>query len=382
MAKIYTRTNSPYWWCSFKHPMGETKRISTRVPLAHRKQAELRASQIEVDTWEQWKQGKLGEQLYTFDQLMVAWIEQAKPGSADLYCVGRLMAFFTGVTLNTLSRKDIDAFKQWRRSCRWNGKPVSDSTIRRNLTTFSAALNYARREWCWDIPNPVVGAKPKAAKHRVRWLRPEEANRLITASKLNGRAKWLPDFIELSFNTGMRKMELLGCSLDRVDLRNGCIHLRPQDQKNGQYGTVPLNRNARKVVMRRLSFLAERYPETRWLFPGKIGRGKDHMTEVRKPFDGACEVAGIKDFRPHDMRHTFASWLVQRGVPLMEVKEAMRHASIKQTEIYAHLASGTAKRVVEILDKPYPAAHYVHTGEGSQQQGTDFAEEILRETRS
>lgn len=382
MAKLYTRTKSPYWWCSFKHPTGETKRISTRVPTGLRKQAQLRASQLEVEVWEQWKQGTLETALYTFDQLMVDWIEYTNPNSTDRYCIGRLTEFFSGTTLNDLSRKDIDAFKRWRRTCQWNGNPVSFSTIRRNLATFSSALNYARREWCWDIPNPVEGAKPKESKHRVRWLAPEEAHRLIAAAKMNNRAKWLPDFIELSLNTGMRKMELLGCSLDRVDLHNKCIHLRPQDQKNGQYGNVPLNGNAHKVIVRRLKFLAERYPKTHWLFPGKIGRGKQHMTEARKPFDGACEIAGIKDFRPHDMRHTFASWLVQRGVPLMEVKEAMRHASVKQTEKYAHLSNDVAKRVVEVLDISPISAHYLHTGQNQRSTGRGFVEETLGKSRS
>ncbi|MDE0977169.1 MAG: tyrosine-type recombinase/integrase [Arenicellales bacterium] len=48
--------------------------------------------------------------------------------------------------------------------------------------------------------------------------------------------------------------------------------------------------------------------------------------------------AGIKDFRIHDLRHTFASWLVMDGVPLYEVSKLLRHASITMTEKYAHLA--------------------------------------------
>lgn len=52
----------------------------------------------------------------------------------------------------------------------------------------------------------------------------------------------------------------------------------------------------------------------------------------------------------HDMRHTFASWLIQAGVSLAELKEVMRHADIKQTAQYAHLADNIAHKVVTVLD--------------------------------
>jgi site-specific recombinase XerD len=59
---------------------------------------------------------------------------------------------------------------------------------------------------------------------------------------------------------------------------------------------------------------------------------------VKKGFAGACKRAGISDYVPHDLRHTFASWLVQKGVSLYEVRDILGHSSIKLTERYAHLA--------------------------------------------
>jgi site-specific recombinase XerD len=68
---------------------------------------------------------------------------------------------------------------------------------------------------------------------------------------------------------------------------------------------------------------------------------REHAAAVRR--------AGLLDFRIHDLRHTFASWLVMQGVSIYVVKELLGHASITQTEIYAHLAPSQAHDAVQRL---------------------------------
>ena len=67
----------------------------------------------------------------------------------------------------------------------------------------------------------------------------------------------------------------------------------------------------------------------------KIG---DRVLDLKKSFKRACSQAGISDFRIHDLRHTFASWLVMDGVPLYDVSKLLRHSNIRMTEKCAHLA--------------------------------------------
>jgi integrase len=72
----------------------------------------------------------------------------------------------------------------------------------------------------------------------------------------------------------------------------------------------------------------------------------DIVGNFKKSFASACKKADIEDFRIHDLRHTFASWLVMDGVPLYEVSKLLRHASIKMTERYAHLTPDHLHQVV------------------------------------
>lgn len=146
---------------------------------------------------------------------------------------------------------------------------------------------------------------------------------------------------------------MLACELKRVDLRHNVIHLDPDDQKNGQYDTVPLSKTARKVILRRLSYIKAHCPNTPWLFPlvGKGENGDKHLGDIRKCFKRMCHDAGVPDFFPHALRHTYCSWLLQAGVPIYLVKDCMRHASITQTEEYGHLAPKNRQESVGKLDK-------------------------------
>ena len=61
--------------------------------------------------------------------------------------------------------------------------------------------------------------------------------------------------------------------------------------------------------------------------------------------------AGIKEFRVHDLRHACVSWLVQGGVPLLEVSKLLGHSTTEMTERYAHLAPENLKAAVGTLDR-------------------------------
>lgn len=242
--------------------------------------------------------------------------------------------------MNSVRGPEINGYIQHRREL-----GISDSTIRRELGTFSSAINYAILQWEWPIHNAVEKRRPKQAKHRIRFFTSDEYKRMLAASKETPDV-W--DFLEIAVNTGLRKMELLSCTMRQVDLRNSVIYLDPENQKSGEYSTVPLNYTARKALMRRVSWVKHNRPESQYLFPG---RTDGHREDIKRAWAAMIKRAHVSNARPHDCRHTFASWLAQSGkVPLHLIKEAMRHSSITVTEKYAHLIPKNTQLSVDILD--------------------------------
>ena len=135
----------------------------------------------------------------------------------------------------------------------------------------------------------------------------------------------------VALNTGMRKSEILGLEWDRIDFSRGVVQL--EQTKNGTRREIPMN----QAVYGVLSALPKSGPR---LF---------HRS-VRRAFENAVERAGVKDFRFHDLRHTFASWLTMKGRPLREVQELLGHKSIYMTQRYSHLAPERLREAVAALD--------------------------------
>src|SRR4029077_4238625 len=88
-------------------------------------------------------------------------------------------------------------------------------------------------------------------------------------------------------------------------------------------------------------------PDVLWVFHDAAGK---RWKDVRHPFEAACKGAGLTDFHFHDLRHTFASWLMMRGVPLATVSNLLAHTSPTMTLRYAHLSPKHLTSAVRVLD--------------------------------
>ncbi len=353
---IYERPNSPYYWASYVDVGGERVRRSTGIQKSTegRKEAEalIVKWRLEVHRQKQWDE----QPEHSFDELMLAYLQgpstEKRAAERDRYSAKRLYAFFSGRTLLSLTASDMRAYINKRKV-----DGVQVGTINREIGLLSAALNWARRELDWDIANPAQGRRLREPVGRVRWITREEAQKLLETAAGITRAPHLVDFIRLGLHTGMRSGEMLGLAWRRVDLQAGLIYLEAGDQKNGKLGSVPLNREAREAILAREGFRSTHCPLSPWVFCNAQG---ERIAAIKRSFTSACAQAGISDFHPHDLRHTCAAWLVQAGVPIIEVRELLRHSTVTMTERYAHLAPHNVRQAVSALETS--ESHSGHTG--------------------
>jgi integrase len=207
----------------------------------------------------------------------------------DITLLKKLTPFFTGRDLLRLKRSDIRAYIDKRME-----DGVKNATVNREIGLLSAAINYARREWDWEIPNYAEGMRLKEPEGRIRNLTPDEARRLIAEAKKATRSPHLVDFIRLALNTGCRRAELLNLQWNRVDLNANLIFLGERGTKTARQRSVPLNAEARATLLNLTRFRVTYCPDTPWVFVHKDG---SQQVAVRSAFKIALRNAGIMDFR-------------------------------------------------------------------------------------
>jgi integrase len=175
----------------------------------------------------------------------------------------------------------------------------------------------------------------KEAQGRLRWLTPEEAARLLSACR-EAKSPILADLVEFCLFTGARQAEALTLVWERVDRSRGVVLL--EETKSGRRREIPLNCETDAVLVRR----APR--------PSGLVFGSSSWYAFRTSWERAVVAAKIGNFRFRDLRHTFASWAVQRGATLQEVKDLLGHSSLAMVMRYAHLSPEHLRTAVGRLD--------------------------------
>jgi integrase len=199
---------------------------------------------------------------------------------------------------------------------------------RQVYTPLSAILHHAARKgWC---PTPII-ERPKQPKGVIRWLKPNEADRLIDAC-----APHLRPLVVFMLYTGARAGEALWLEWCDVDLTKKQVTFRRT--KNGEPRSVPLHPR----VMEALSEVEHRESE---VFRTPSGeeyarpRGDADTSagsRIRSAFLGACRRAGIVDFRVHDCRHTWATWHYQANRDLTALQKLGGWKTPSMVLRYAH----------------------------------------------
>lgn len=344
----YRDRTSPNWYISYTAPSGRRIRESART-TDYREAAAIEAQK----RLEAQRVKHHGEQpSYSYDQLMVDYLRATadkKSHGRDLDSARRLHDHFSGFNVADITPQHVSDYKRKRKGDAGTrrGEKVGDATIAKELLLLSAAVRYANAEWGWGIPNPTTGRIPQPKKRAPRWLTEGEAQALIAEARSRKRAPHLLDFIELGLSTGMRRDEMLRLEWRRVDFGTRLIYFDSDDHKGGKPGSIPISEWALSVLKRRQVFRVAHCRKSPWVFCDRAG---ERIQSIKTGFKRATRDAGLLDVTPHTLRHTFASWMVQRGVPLREVSELCRHEDVRTTMRYAHLAPHSARHSITAID--------------------------------
>ncbi|MCX6539159.1 MAG: site-specific integrase [Acidobacteria bacterium] len=262
--------------------------------------------------------------------------------------------------LNTLLA-DLTPFaiEKWRNAYLKRGR--SPATANRVLAALKACLAKAV-EWRHLDRHPLAGLKLARvdAIGRLRYLSPDEETRLRAALAARdeerrqarvsanvwraqrGYELWpelgmytdvLTPLVIMLLHTGLRFGEACGLTWRDVDLTGALLTVRGETSKSSKTRYVPLNKTVADVLK-----AWQPDPADGYVFPGEDGGRLVDIKTAWKNLLTSVIGTPIAGFRVHDLRHTFASKLVQAGVDLNTVRELLGHADIKMTLRYAHLA--------------------------------------------
>jgi integrase len=268
-----------------------------------------------------------------------------------LYQLPRLVEFFgamrvADITPGTCHRYVDMRLAQPRRqySDADSAPRVAETTIRRELVTLQAAIRYAWKEG--KLSHPVYVTKPDESSGRDRWLTRDEAARLLRAAWRTN--KHVARFILLALYTGSRHEAVLslrwGVNSEGgwVDLDHRVIYRRGAGERETAKRQTPVPISDRLAGHLRRWRAASLTHVVEW-------EGQP-VKKLRRAWKRAQRMAGLcPDVTPHVLRHTFATWAVQGGLPLAKIAGALGTTEAMVQRRYGHHAPEHLRDVVEVV---------------------------------
>ncbi|MDN3512311.1 MAG: site-specific integrase [Candidatus Jettenia sp.] len=343
MAKgIYKRSNV-YW---IRHAgldgriafasSGSTKYRDAEALLIKRKQAIKEGKQPEIAK-------RIAN--HTFNELVmeyVKWAERQKSFDSKICLIKQLAEKFGNIPLRRFNSMMLEQYQTERLSQGIKAiKGNKPATVNRLIATISHIFTKVVE---WNMVEEETLKRVRKVKllpennRRLRYLSTEECQRLVDSCD-----KHLKPIAITALNTGMQKDEVLGLKWDNIDLKAGFILLNQDQTENSEHKELPINQTLREILQS-----ISRCEDVPYIFHDPVIRNR--YDDVKRSFKTALKRAEIRDFKFHDLRHTFVSRLVMAGIDLTTVKELMGYKDFKMTLRYVHLAPNHKVKAVDTLD--------------------------------
>ena len=243
-------------------------------------------------------------------------------------------------------------------------KIKSAKTCNNLLTMLKTIFKYARR-WGYIRVSPTEDVdKYRVEREEMDFLRPDEINLLLKHCQ-----EPFKTFVLTAVLTGMRKAELLGLQGGDIDWNSNTIFVkrslkyRYKSKSNGEkswyFDTPKTKYSVRAITMSphlkealEIHRITAPINEADLVFVNGAGSPLDPDNIIKREFQPALRMAGLRLVRFHDLRHTYTSLLIAQGENIKFIQSQLGHASIQTTmDRYGHILPNTNKGVGERLDK-------------------------------
>lgn len=254
-----------------------------------------------------------------------------------IHILPQIGAFQAGALSTTDVARMVDSMKN---------RNYALGTINRMLVLLRFAYSLALR---WKVEgvefNPLKEFKNLKNDNKIeRYLTPMQTSALMAAVK-NSLNPMLQFIVPFMIYTGARKREALNARW--VDIDWAQKSWRIPKTKSGLVRHVPLSVGALALLSQRQSDAAREEIVAEYIFPNARTGGP--FVTIFHSWDTARKQADVPQLRIHDLRHSFASFLVNAGRSLYEVQELLGHSDIRTTSRYAHLSRERLSEAVEVI---------------------------------
>lgn len=339
---------------TYRHPDGRRERIRRVAQATNKRQAEAEERAIRralADGTYGGEEGTETKQIPSVAEFERTFIDlYARPTNkpSEVESKQHVFRLYLVPALGELRLDEVGTLEVDRLKADLLGNGLAPKTVVNILAVLSKMLHYSV-----DVGLLAQAPRirfPKCPAPEFDFFDFGEAERLLDAAE-----RWAPEWymsILLALRTGLRRGELFELRWGDVDLTAGRLRVARSiswghvgTPKNGKARTIPLA-PATVAALRR-----HRHLRGELVLAGPDGRHVPVNTadaNLRR----TCRLAGLREVGWHVLRHTFASHLVMKGVPLKHIQELLGHATIQMTMRYAHLAPDSVREAVALLDEP------------------------------
>jgi site-specific recombinase XerD len=249
----------------------------------------------------------------------------------------RMLNFWGDIPVEQLDKiKVLNYFENRSRT-------ISPHTLKREIECLSSLFNWAI-DHNYLLVNLCKGIKrPRLPEKLPVFFSKWEFDELV----LHTESEDLKDVFIFALNTGLRQMEIITLEWNQIDLDNRLLilHNRNHLTKSKRIRSLPLNKTVFEIIEKRMNASHKNNLIFTYLNEPINQQFISHKTKK------LVKASGINPkLNFHSLRHTFASWLVQRGVPIYEVSKLLGHSDIRVTQIYSHLTPDNLRSAVDILN--------------------------------